>query len=146
MTEVERKRYDITGEIPDFSGMLALIAEDIDINLRIFIAMLKLFGLEADGATNGKEAVEMFYQKEGKYDIILMDMKMPEMDGVEAAIKIRESGIEGAKDIPIITLTGSPFMDDRNMCLKAGMNEFITKPISTKEMLELMKKYLAPQE
>ncbi len=134
----------MTGHVKELEHLnkKVLVAEDIDINRQIFIAMLKHIGVESEGAENGKKAVEMYIEGNGIYDAILMDMKMPEMDGVEAASTIRALDTEDAKTIPIIAISGSPFWDDCELCMKAGMNEFLVKPIFRERLLEAMQKYL----
>ncbi len=87
-------------------------------------------------ANNGLEAVELV--QSGKYDLILMDMQMPEMGGVEAAEEIRKLGIT----LPIIAVTANAFASDREMCIQAGMDDFLTKPIKKKLLFEVINKWV----
>ena len=108
-----------------------LLAEDNSINQLVAKKILKKLELTADVASNGLEAIELMKFK--KYDLILMDQHMPEMDGIEATRKIR------AMDIPqpvIYALTASAFLEDKERCLAAGMNGFLSKPIIVDDLKE----------
>jgi signal transduction histidine kinase/HAMP domain-containing protein/ActR/RegA family two-component response regulator len=115
-----------------------LVAEDNPINLKIVLKMLRTAGLNADGAANGTEVIDALARI--KYDLVLMDLQMPEMDGLEASRKIREnqSGIN-SPDIPIIALTALAMKGDREKCLSAGMNDYVTKPIDPQKLLAAIK-------
>ena len=110
-----------------------LLAEDNIPNKKVGLHLLKTIGLTADVVNNGKEAISAL--KNRSYDIVLMDMQMPEIDGIEATKIIRDatSGIENP-NIPIIALTANATAEDKQKCLDAGMNDFITKPIIRKEL------------
>jgi len=110
-----------------------LLAEDNIPNQKVGLHLLKTIGLTADVVNNGKEAISAL--KNRSYDIVLMDMQMPEIDGIEATKIIRDaaSGIENP-NIPIIALTANATAEDKQKCLDAGMNDFITKPIIRKEL------------
>jgi len=110
-----------------------LLAEDNELNLQVATRMLHLLGHTTDTAHNGVRAVEM--GKAGGYDLIFMDMQMPELDGLEAARELRKAGVT----IPIIALTANAMKGDREQCLTAGMDEYITKPLS----LDIIKQALA---
>jgi signal transduction histidine kinase/CheY-like chemotaxis protein/ferredoxin len=127
-------KYDKTR--PDFSGVSLLLAEDIDINREIFLALLEDTGIGIDTAENGKVALGMFKENPGKYDIIIMDMQMPEMDGIKATRAIRAIGTEEAKNIPIVAMTANVFKEDIERCLAAGMNGHLKKPVEEKALLE----------
>ena len=128
--------------ISSFEGKTALLAEDVEINREIVLAMLEDTKLAIDCAEDGNEAFEAFKANPGKYDIIFMDMQMPEVDGLEATRRIRASGIpEGAK-VPIIAMTANVFREDIEKCLEAGMNDHIGKPIDFDELMQKIKKYL----
>ena len=86
----------------------------------------------------------MFKESPGKYDLILMDLQMPEMDGYEAARTIRASGLPGAEEIPIIAMTANVFREDVEKCLSVGMNGHIGKPINFDDLIEKLKQYLRP--
>jgi PAS domain S-box-containing protein len=117
----------------NFKNTRILVAEDNHINLKIALKMLEAFGLKADGVGNGKEALDALTRI--KYDLVLMDLQMPEMDGFEASCKIRENqaGIN-SPHIPIIALTANAMKGDREKCLAAGMNDYITKPIEPQKL------------
>jgi signal transduction histidine kinase/CheY-like chemotaxis protein/ferredoxin len=121
---------------PDFSGVSLLLAEDIDINREIFLAILEDTGIHVEMAENGKVAVTMFGENPEKYDIIIMDVQMPEMDGIEATRAIRAMGTERAKNIPIVAMTANVFKEDIERCLAAGMNDHLKKPVEEKALLE----------
>lgn len=126
----------------DLSGKRILLAEDIDMNWEIANEILTSFGLEVERAVNGKVCVEKFEQSEkGFYDAILMDIRMPVMDGYDATMAIR--ALERSdKDLPIIAMTADAFSDDIQHCLECGMNAHMAKPLNIKELMQLLKKYL----
>lgn len=128
--EVEQAATEHALTLYDFSGRTVLLAEDNDINRQIAAIMLEKQGFTVDNAVNGKEAVDMFASQEAHYyDIILMDIKMPVMDGLEATKKIRALKREDAGSIPIIAMTANAFDEDVELSLKAGMNAHLSKPI-----------------
>jgi signal transduction histidine kinase len=122
----------------DFSGKKILLAEDIEINREIVIAMLEPSNIEIDCAENGKEAYEMFSANPDAYDLILMDIQMPVMDGVEATKLIRKQDSE----VPIIALTANVFTEDVEKYLESGLNDHIGKPLDYDLTIEILKKYL----
>ena len=125
-----------------YKNKTALLADDIEINRDIIIAMLEETGMEFVCAENGKEAVEIFAADPEKFDIIFMDMQMPEMDGLEATMAIRMLDVPEALTIPIIALTANVFREDIIKCLDAGMNNHIGKPISIDDLFEKIDMYL----
>ena len=130
-------------EISDlFKGKCILLAEDVEINREIVIALLEPTGKEIDCAVNGKEAVRMFSEAPDKYDLIIMDVQMPEMDGYEATRRIRAMDLAKSKTIPIIAMTANVFREDVEKCFESGMNDHIGKPINIDEVMEVMKQYL----
>ncbi|MDD3412123.1 MAG: response regulator, partial [Eubacteriales bacterium] len=117
----------------DFSGHRALLAEDNETNTEIAMDLMEIVNLGCDHAANGREAVDMFTaSKPGTYDMIFMDIQMPEMDGYEAARAIRASSHPEAAAIPIYAMTANAFTEDVAAALSAGMNGHIAKPIDTK--------------
>ena len=107
-----------------------MLVEDNEINIEITRNILIHKNFMVDIAENGKAGVEQFLKHEpGYYDVILMDIRMPVMDGLEATKAIRELEREDAKKIPIIAMTANAFEEDRKACLDAGMDEHIGKPI-----------------
>jgi CheY-like chemotaxis protein len=126
----------------DFSGKRVLLTEDVAVNREIIITLLEDTHVTIDCAENGFEACEMFEQNYEQYDLIFMDIHMPEMDGYESAQKIRAMEFDKAKIIPIIAMTADVFREDVEKMLHCGMNDHIGKPVEIKEILIKMKKYL----
>ena len=126
----------------DFSGWQILLAEDVEINRIIFCTMLEATRLKIDCAVDGREAVQLYKQHPEKYDLILMDVQMPEMDGYEATRLIRGSGLANAETIPIIAATANVFREDIERCRDAGMDGHIGKPIDFNEMIRVLKEHL----
>jgi PAS domain S-box-containing protein len=131
---------DITGL---FAGRRILLVEDMEINREIVMALLEPAQLEIDCAENGVEAVHKFSKAPDKYDLIFMDVQMPEMDGYEATRQIRAINLPKAKTIPIIAMTANVFREDIEKCMKAGMNGHVGKPLDFDEVLEKLDSYLA---
>ena len=129
-----------------FSRCRMLLAEDIEINREIVIELLKDLHLHIDCALNGEQAVDMFCANEGNYDIILMDIQMPVMDGLQATRQIRASGINNAEEVPILAMTANAFAESVRECLAEGMNDHIAKPIDVNEMLQKIALHLAGKE
>ena len=123
-------------ENPDFSDVTLLLAEDIDINREIFVALLDGTGIQIDTAENGLVAVQKFKENPGKYDIIVMDLQMPEMDGYEATRTIRSLDNPQAATVPIIAMTANAFKEDVEKCIASGMNDHMSKPIDEKIVIE----------
>ena len=127
----------------DFSGKRALLAEDNDLNWEIASELLSELGLELDWAENGQICLNKFKgSSEGWYDIILMDLRMPQMSGYEAARAIRGLERQDGKVIPIIAMSADAFSDDIKKCLDCGMNAHIAKPIDIHEVANLLEKYI----
>jgi len=126
----------------NFKGYTILTAEDIEINREIISALLEKTGVSIDFAENGKEVVSMFKEHSDKYNLILMDINMPEMNGDEATRVIRALESPQAKNIPIIAMTADAFREDIDKCLSAGMVDHIAKPIDPNILLAKLKQYL----
>jgi PAS domain S-box-containing protein len=124
-------------DFPDLSNIKILLVEDNEINQEVALAILKKVKIEAVVANNGKEAVTMFLSRPNYFNIILMDLQMPIMNGYEATTVIREHN----KDIPIIALTAAAMVEDREKVLKVGMNDHLPKPINSNEMLKTVAKW-----
>ncbi len=133
---LEEKKYD-------FSGKRILLVEDVEINREILKAFLVPFGVEIDEAVDGLEAVEVFAKNPQRYDLILMDIQMPRMDGYDATRKIRESGNKYALKIPIIAMTANAFKEDIEMAYANGMDGHLSKPIDEVRMFGELAKYLS---
>jgi len=129
--------------IPDFSAHTILIAEDIEINREIMVAVLENTGISIDFAENGREAVSAFQNNQSKYSLILMDIQMPEMNGYVATREIRSLEEGGKKNIPIIAMTANVFKEDVEDCLSAGMNNHIGKPIDSSTLFDTLRTYLS---
>jgi signal transduction histidine kinase/DNA-binding response OmpR family regulator len=125
-----------------FEGFHVLLAEDVEINREIVMALLEPMSLEIECAVNGKQALEIFSNDPSRFDLILMDVQMPEMDGIEATRNIRALDVPKAKEIPIIAMTANVFREDVESCLEAGMNEHLGKPIDFADVLSVLHKYL----
>ena len=127
----------------DLSGLKVLIAEDVEINAEILEMTLQMKGIESETAENGRIAVEMFSSHpEGYYAAILMDMRMPEMDGLEATRTIRSMDRADAKTIPIIALTANAFDEDVQRSLQAGLNAHLSKPINPDALFDTLKELI----
>ena len=128
--------------IDDFSGHAVLLAEDIELNREIFKMLLEPTRLVIDCAENGAEALRLFAENPGQYDMVFMDVQMPEMDGFEAVRRLRALDIPRAGDIPVVAMTSHLFREDIERCLEAGMNDHLGKPIVVSELLAVLRKYL----
>ena len=117
------------------SGKHVLLCEDNEINIEIAHELLKNVGLNVDLCWNGLEGYEKFIAAgEDYYDAILMDIRMPKMNGLEATTNIRNCNIKYGKFVPIIAMTANAMSEDRENCLNAGMNDFISKPINKEDL------------
>ncbi|MDR1701396.1 MAG: response regulator [Sporomusaceae bacterium] len=137
--KIEEIHFDTDGI---FAGYCVLLAEDVEINRVIVEALLEPTLVKIDCAENGTEAVKMFTAAPEKYQLIFMDVQMPEMDGYEATRQIRASDAPNAKTVPIVAMTANVFKDDIEDCLAAGMNSHLSKPLDVNDLLETMVKYL----
>ena len=125
------------------AGIHVLIAEDMEINAEVLGDLLEMEEITSEWAENGRRAVEMFGQSEtGHFDAILMDMRMPVMDGLGATVEIRKMDRPDAAAIPIIALTANAFEDDVKQCLSAGMNAHLSKPVDIDQLKETLGRLL----
>ncbi len=115
-----------------------LLAEDNVVNQKLAVAMLTRLGYSVQVANNGQEAVNMYIAHPEAYDLIFMDIQMPIMDGIEATQHIRQKGF---KHTPIIAMTAHALKGDREKCLEAGMNDYISKPIKRDLVMDMLKKW-----
>jgi len=116
-----------------------LLAEDNPVNQKLAKFMLTKAGYQVDIAVNGREAVDMYTSNSDKYDLILMDISMPEMDGLEATGEIRKRGF---KNVPIIAMTAAAMQEDKEKCLNADMNDYISKPIKREVVFSTLKRWV----
>ncbi len=142
-----------------WKGKTILVVEDVEINREIINTVLEETGAQMDNAANGSEALEMYTRNPGKYDLILMDIQMPIMDGLEASARIRafESkimsgilpqlpGTNNYLQVPIIAMTANAFSNDVQICLHSGMNGHLAKPIDIAELYKVINSYLCPKK
>ena len=138
----ERQEETVVVTDTGIDGVKALLVEDNELNTEIAVELLTSNGAIVDTATNGREAVEMFSAKPaGTYDVILMDIMMPEMNGLEATKAIRSMEREDAARIPIIAMTANAFDDDIKATKAAGMNAHLSKPIEIKEVIRTVARF-----
>jgi CheY-like chemotaxis protein len=131
-------------DLADLTGRHALLVEDIEINQIIAVTILRESGIEVDVASDGVEAVEIVSQAPaGTYDIILMDIQMPLMDGYEATRRIRALDDPGKSGIPIVAVTANAFEEDRQLALEAGMNGHVAKPYDIAQILQVLGELLS---
>jgi CheY-like chemotaxis protein/signal transduction histidine kinase len=121
-----------------------LVVEDNEINRQITTSMLKQMGLDVEEAENGIEAVDLF-QKEGLYDLILMDVQMPRLGGCEATGLMRKIEINDSRSrVPIVAMTANAMKGDRELCLEAGMDSYLAKPVKRDSLYNELSKWLGP--
>jgi CheY-like chemotaxis protein len=135
----DQTRIAVAGLQRDHAGRNILLVEDEPINREVVQALLESAGLRVDLAADGLEAVQC--ASEYRYDLILMDMQMPRLDGLQACGRIRQAS-PGA-GVPIIALTANAFAQDRQRCLDAGMDDYLSKPIDPLVLFAMVSKWLA---
>ncbi|MDR1048773.1 MAG: response regulator [Synergistaceae bacterium] len=129
-------------EPESFEGFRILLVEDVELNREIVISLLEPTRLEIDCARDGLEAVRMFEAAPDRYDMIFMDVQMPQMDGYEATRRIRALGFPKAGLVPVVAMTAHVFSEDIRACLEAGMNDHVGKPLDLEEMIGKLRTYL----
>ena len=140
-----RKSAEMKVEKADLKGRRVLLAEDVEVNADIMVMVLSMREINTDVAQNGRIAVDKYLsQPAGTYDAILMDMRMPEMDGLEATRQIRASGREDAQTIPIIALTANAFDEDVQRSMQAGLNAHLSKPVEPNALFDTLEKMIRP--
>ena len=147
MTAIGQKPEEQQGVLPkeptDFAGKHILLAEDNELNREIAVEILNAYGFEVDTAENGAIAVEkVCTAAPGQYDLVLMDVQMPIMDGYTATRRIRELENPALAGIPILAMTANAFDEDRRNALECGMNGFLSKPIVIADLVQEMRKVL----
>ena len=133
-------QYSIREELKQSTRIL--LAEDNPVNQKLATIILTKAGYQVTAASNGKQALTAFTSKPDHFDAILMDIQMPEMDGYEATRSIREHGFH---EIPIIAMTANAMKGDRELCLDAGMNDYISKPIKRDVVFQVLERWLTIQ-
>ncbi len=124
-----------------WKGFRALLAEDNAVNRRVAMAQLSRLGLDVEPVVDGRQAVDAYFAQ--RYDIVFMDVQMPEMDGLEAATEIRRR-LAGGAHVPIVALTAHAMPEDRDRCLAAGMDDYITKPLRPEELERVLGRWMDP--
>ena len=137
-----RKGKDIEEAHGEFAGKRMLLAEDIEINREIILALLEDTGFTIDCAENGQDALNMIAADPNAYDIVFMDVQMPKMDGHEATRRIRALPALQGVSLPIVAMTANVFKSDIEACLAAGMDAHLGKPVDIDRVLEVLRKYL----
>ena len=137
--EPGEKKAALTDGISKLAGRRVLLAEDIMVNAEIIMMLLSMKKMEVEHALNGRIAVEKFAQHDpGYYDAVLMDIRMPEMDGLEATKRIRALEREDAKTVPIIALTANAFDKDVKRSMQAGLSAHLTKPVEPDRLFKIL--------
>jgi CheY-like chemotaxis protein len=132
---------------PEPNGIDALIVDDNAVNRQVACTVLRKLGLEVSQAVNGREAVEMAVRT--RFDIVFMDLHMPEMDGLEATRAIRAAEAGRGRCTPIVALTASVMQETREQCMAAGMDAFVPKPFARDQIVAVLKQLVrepAPQD
>ena len=148
LKKAEPPEITAEAEEPEFSlaGLHMLIAEDVELNAEILTDLLEMEDMTTEWAENGQRAVELFeHSGRGHFSAILMDMRMPVMDGLTATRKIRQLNHPDAQTIPIIALTANAFEEDVKQCLQAGMNAHLSKPVDIERLKALLGKMLTQE-
>jgi PAS domain S-box-containing protein len=142
----EQQSHDKDSDINRFHNIGAniLLVEDNVVNQQVALGMLKKLGLNADVVNNGLEAIEAF--KSPEYDLVLMDVQMPKMNGMEATKRIRKIETATSSHIPIIAMTAHAMKDDRKRCLEAGMDDYISKPIKIRSLIHTLDYWLVKKQ
>ena len=143
VSDRELKMPESSVENVSLKGKRVLLVEDNELNMEIAQFILENENMQVSCAWNGKEAVDIFARsKPGEYDLILMDIMMPVMDGLEAARQIRVMDRHDAKLIPIVAMSANAFQDDVERSIKAGMNRHISKPLTGESVIKEIKSML----
>lgn len=141
LENAEIPRFSAEGELPE--GMRVLLAEDNELNKEIAVELLRMMGIETDCAEDGSQAVNLFAASSpGTYDLILMDIQMPQMNGYEATRMIRSMNRPDSGTIPIVAMTADAFKKDEQAALEAGMNEHLAKPVSAERLEQTLMRFL----
>jgi CheY-like chemotaxis protein len=143
-TEALEHRAFTAGEVKNYKGKRILLTEDIEINREIIKELLADTNVEIHEAEDGRQALDTFSASSvGFYNLIFMDVQMPNMDGYEAARRIRVLAREDAKTVPIVAMTANAYKEDIDRALASGMNGHLSKPIDIAEVMKALDKYLS---
>jgi signal transduction histidine kinase/CheY-like chemotaxis protein len=135
---------EAAGAAADFAGRWILLVEDVEINREIVMSLLEPTNVGIDCAEDGREALRLFEENPGKYDMIFMDVQMPELDGYDTTRKIRaEEAAQSRAPVPIIAMTANVFKEDVEKCLAAGMNGHVGKPLDFDDVMTKLREYLS---
>ena len=130
-------------EREDFSGCRVLLADDNELNREIARTLLEMRGMEVETAKDGQEAADLYRSRgAGYFSAVLMDIRMPRMDGLEATRAIRAMEVEGTGSVPILAMTANAFEEDKARAYEAGMNGYLVKPLDMEAVLDELKKHL----
>ncbi len=138
-----RRRHAATADLGRIRGARILLAEDNEINQQVATELLEQAGLVVEVVNNGREALEAATADGARMDLVLMDIQMPQMDGLEATRRIRKAGID---KLPVIAMTAHAMAGDRERSLAAGMNDHVTKPIDPVQLFDTLVRWIAPGE
>jgi len=138
----KRELSDLAADLPPVRPLRILLAEDSVVNQKLAVALLQHQGHTVATAANGREAVDAVAR--GAFDVILMDIQMPEMDGLEATAAIRANQLASGDHTPIIAMTAHALKGDRERCLQAGMDGYVTKPIRPRELYQAVAAVFPP--
>lgn len=127
------------------AGKRVLLAEDVADNAEILSVFLEKYGIKLSWAQNGQIAVDMFQKAKGEYDLVLMDLQMPVLDGYQASTQIRYIEAEWGGCVPIIAVTANVFREDLDRCLAAGMDDYIIKPLDKDRVIKKISNYLTQE-
>lgn len=140
MNNIEKKQQEIKA---DFTGYKVLLVEDNELNCEIASGILKELGFEVTEADDGTKAVEIMQNATpGDFDLILMDIQMPIMDGYAATREIRKMKNKELATIPIVAMTANAFDEDKQAAFDAGMNGHISKPVNIKKLIKMLQELL----
>jgi CheY-like chemotaxis protein len=139
LAEARAEKKAIEPEAAPAERVRVLVAEDNPVNQKLAIRMLEKFNLVVDVAANGREVIDTL--EKAAFDLIFMDCQMPEMDGYEATAAIRQAERESGKHLAIVAMTANAMQGDREKCLSAGMDDYITKPIRREAIQEMLQKW-----
>lgn len=141
IVEMENTSEEENGQTGEFAGMHVLVAEDNQLNWEILQILLEEYGIEADRAENGEICVNRLKNPDVvRYDMVLMDVQMPVMDGREATRRLRRSNDPYVRNIPVVAITADAFAEDIYACLESGMDGHVSKPIDMKQVVPYLRK------